>query len=539
MTAAVLLVAIVAEDPTVMRNAPRDDAAPQATLWRGDWLEVRGETAGFLKVYDHRHERPGFVRASVVRVHRLDEATAPELRAVVRFLRDAPGSESLGIGYAALYLRAAPAGADSSEVFAAIGTMASRLARRASARQAEGRDRALPPGASPLASATAAQVEVAESYGVHFRNIESLVGGGRARLCYDGEAWQRVLAAVAAPAIERAHAALFLAGSSCGDPALELPSGRVGAPADRRVWNDRRVDALGGVDPASLPAYLAGRVRLRRAEAFAWRAYDQARQRGLAGARGGGDSDGGDGDGGDGAARAEGAAVRELALVDRGVLAPEDLDTYDDVAVRVASARWAVETPPRDNGKRRFRIAVEPRAAGESCVRVFESGAAGAPAGASRLVGERCTYGVVWPSALRWSPTGDAATIAVQPLPSWTELWVIRRGQAAPLVAVAPANGNAGSASRSAPAAAWTIEPLVPAASDPEAGYVETAGFSPDGAHLLVVREARALGHAQRRFQVLSLATLAVEKQAREADRLLAFKRWSAAWWRLGTLALR
>jgi hypothetical protein len=38
---------------------------------------------------------------------------------------------------------------------------------------------------------------------------------------------------------------------------------------------------------------------------------------------------------------------------------------------------------------------------------------------------------------------------------------------------------------------------------------------------------------------VLSLATLAVEKQARDADRLPAFKRWSAAWWRLGTLALR
>ena len=129
MTAAILLVAIVAEDPAVMRNAPRDDAAPQATLWGGDWLEVRGETAGFLKVYDHRHERPGFIRPHIVRVHRLDEETAPELRAVVRFLRDGAGSESLGIGYAALYLRSAPAGVDASEVFAAIGTMAARLAR--------------------------------------------------------------------------------------------------------------------------------------------------------------------------------------------------------------------------------------------------------------------------------------------------------------------------------------------------------------------------------------------------------------------------
>jgi hypothetical protein len=105
------------------------------------------------------------------------------------------------------------------------------------------------------------------------------------------------------------------------------------------------------------------------------------------------------------------------------------------------------------------------------------------------------------------------------------------------MAAVAPANGNA--ATPGPVTSAWSIEPLVPAASDPEAGYVETAGFSPDGAHLLVVREARAPGRMQRRFQVLSLATLAVEKQAGGADRLLAFKRWSAAWWRTGTLALR
>ncbi len=321
MTAAILLVAIVAEDPAVMRNAPRDDAAPQATLWRGDWLEVRGEKAGFLQVYDHRHERPGFIRPSIVRVHRLDEASAPELRAVVRFLRDAAGSESLGIGYAALYLRAAPAGADASEVMAAIGTMASRLARRASARRADGRDAPLP-GASPAASTVAAQIEVAESYGVHFRSVDPLLAGGRVRLCYDGDAWERVLSTPAAPALERARAALFFAGGECLDPATPA--------ADRRAWNDRRIQALESVDPAAapaIPAYLGARVRLRHAEALAWRAFDEARRAGA----------------GEAAARAEGGAIRELALVDRGVLAPEDLETYDDVAVRVAASRWASE----------------------------------------------------------------------------------------------------------------------------------------------------------------------------------------------------
>ena len=71
--AAILLVALVAEDPAVLRNAPANDAPAQATLWRGDWLEVRGESAGFLRVYDHRRERPGYVRPSQVRVYRLDD----------------------------------------------------------------------------------------------------------------------------------------------------------------------------------------------------------------------------------------------------------------------------------------------------------------------------------------------------------------------------------------------------------------------------------------------------------------------------------
>jgi hypothetical protein len=514
MTAAILLVAIVAEDPAVMRNAPRDDAAPQATLWRGDWLEVRGEKAGFLQVYDHRHERPGFIRPSIVRVHRLDEASAPELRAVVRFLRDTAGSESLGIGYAALYLRAAPAGVDASEVMAAIGTMASRLARRASARRADGRDAPLP-GASPAASTVAAQIEVAESYGVHFRSVDPLLAGGRVRLCYDGDAWERVLSTPAAPALERARAALFFAGGECLDPATPA--------ADRRAWNDRRIQALQSVDPAAapaIPAYLGARVRLRHAEALAWRAFDEARRAGAGG--------------GDAAARAEGGAIRELALVDRGVLAPEDLETYDDVAVRVAASRWASEVAPKPSS-RRTSITVAPRAQGESCVRVVEGEGAKA-----RVLAERCTFGVVWPSSLRWSAAGNVATLAVQPLPAWTELWVIQRGPA-------PANDNATRASVGAsasrptgtPTPAWSIEPLVAATVEPEAGYVEAAGFSPDGAHLLVVREARGIGHPPRRFQMLAIPALTVEKQANAADKLLSFKRWSAAWWRGGTLALR
>ena len=488
--AAIVLVALVADDPAVLRNAPRDDAPAQATLWRGDWLEVRGETAGFLRVYDHRHERPGYIRPTVVRVHRLEAASTAELAAVVRFLRDANGSESLGIGYAALALRAAPAGTDTSEILAAIATMADRLARRASGARADARNATL-----------TAHIEVAEFYGVKFTSMDAVAtgtggaAGQRARLCYDGEAWAGVLATPAAAPIERARAALFLAGRSCQDrTTLAL------APTEARACNDRRLQALQSIEypaEAALPPALLGRVRLRRAEAYAWRAFDEARRTNL-----------------EAAGRAESAAVHELALTDRGVLAPEDLGLYEEVAVRVAASRWATEAAPKAATHRAVDVVFAPRGEGETCVRVVQSAASG-----TRILGERCTYGVVWQTALRWAPSGAAATIAVQPLAAWTELWVLRR----------------------ASDAAWTIETLTPATSDPDSavGYAEAAGFSPDGGRLLVVREARAAGQITRRFQVVETATLVVERWAARIDKLGAFKRWSSPAWRAGTLSLR
>lgn len=487
--AAIVLVALVADDPAVLRNAPRDDAPAQATLWRGDWLEVRGETAGFLRVYDHRHERPGYIRPTIVRVHRLEPASTLELAAVVRFLRDASGSESLGIGYAALALRAAPAGTDTSEILAAIGTMADRLARRASAVRADTRNTTL-----------TAHIEVAESYGVKFKSVDVVASGNgtgapRARLCYDGEAWEHVLATPTAAPVERARAALFLAGRTCQDRTAPAQS-----PGEARSWNDRRIQALQSIEypiESALPPALLGRVRLRRAEAYAWRAFDEARRGEL-----------------EPSARAEAKAVHELALTDRGVLAPEDLEIYEDVAIRVAASRWATEPAQKQTGNRGVDVVFAPRGEGETCVRVVET-----VAGKAGTRGERCTYGLVWQSALRWAPNGTSATVAVQPLAAWTELWVLRRGRDA----------------------SWTIETLTPATTDPDttAGYVEAAGFSPDGGRLLVVREARMGAQVTRRFQVVDAATLAVERWAASADKLGAFKRWGSPSWRAGTLALR
>ncbi|NJD08572.1 MAG: hypothetical protein FIA97_19055, partial [Methylococcaceae bacterium] len=67
LAATLTLIAIVASDQTALRAAPRDSAPAQAVLWQGDSLEIRGEKGDFLQVYDHRHERAGYIRATRVR----------------------------------------------------------------------------------------------------------------------------------------------------------------------------------------------------------------------------------------------------------------------------------------------------------------------------------------------------------------------------------------------------------------------------------------------------------------------------------------
>src|ERR1700722_15998415 len=99
LPALAVTVALGAQDQTPLRAAAHDAATRQAALTAGDWLEVRGERQGYLQVYDHRRERPGYVRPSAVRSYPVDETSALRLGAVVEYLRDAPGEESLGIGY--------------------------------------------------------------------------------------------------------------------------------------------------------------------------------------------------------------------------------------------------------------------------------------------------------------------------------------------------------------------------------------------------------------------------------------------------------
>ena len=88
--------AIVAQDRTPLRAAPRPQAAELTVLSQGEVLEVRDERAGYLKVYDYHRERGGYVKGASVHLLAVREADAPDLLAILRFLRDSVGRKRSG-----------------------------------------------------------------------------------------------------------------------------------------------------------------------------------------------------------------------------------------------------------------------------------------------------------------------------------------------------------------------------------------------------------------------------------------------------------
>jgi len=469
--------AIVTRDEAALRGAPRASGAVQALIWQGEVLEVRGERLDYLQVYDHSRERAGFVRAEEVRRLALAPEEAPELLAIVRFLRNTPSREALGIGFAAAYLRAAPAeslrGAGGVEALDALGTFADRLAQRASAAS----------GLSKPAQATlSAQLEVASRYGVRFTSSER---AGAVRLCYDGEAFGRVLA-MKSTAEQRARAALALTRPEC--VADEL------APRERRRTDEWRAEVLDQVDAAALPGYLRNRIRMRRAAVWGALAYQLARA----------------GDAGQAAAE---RALTELAAIDKPELAHEDARAYAEAAIRVNASRWASSADTDTNaapGKGPRLIAL-PGQAGETCLLLIDP-----QHGPASPLARRCTYGIAWMASATANREGTALALAVQPAEAWRELWIFRRTKSG-----------------------WSVRALPPAAAAPNAGYAEFAGWVPGGAQILVAREALAEGRLRRSFELLRLDTLATVRQAAEPDALGAFRRWRDPSWAQSTLAMR
>jgi len=366
--------AIVVQDQAALRAAPRAGATELTRLWQGDVLEVRGDHAGYLKVYDYRRERGGYLRDDAARPFEVSATAAPELLAVLRFLRETPGSEALGISYGAAYLKAAPPQDTTAEPLDAIAQMAERLADQAS-------------GSADHLADFAPHLEVVEQFGVRMRSFER---NGRMRVCYDGELFHRVLALPVAQPEQRAHAVLGLTRPDCVDPDL--------SPAPRASLDTERSELLEQVKDGELSAMTRSRVHARRAGVWAALAYAHDR-------------------------RGEPAGVEaQRALAELLAVHPDDLSEtlqaeYVDAVLRVSAIRWAGALPAPQPGPLTLRL--EPGSPGQTCI-VLED--ARRPRAAAII--RRCTYGMVRMASLQAIPQAPALVLAVQPLEGWRELWV-------------------------------------------------------------------------------------------------------------------
>jgi hypothetical protein len=366
--------AIVIQDHAALRAAPRSGATELTRLWQGDVLEIRGEHAGYLKVYDYSRERGGYLRGDAAQPIELSETAAPELLAVLRFLRGSPGSEALGISYGAAYLKAAPSQAITAEPFDAIAQMAERLADQAS-------------GSADHLTEFAPHLEVAEKLGVHMREFER---NGRMQVCYDGELYRRVLTFPSARPEERARAVLGLTRPDCIDPDL--------GPVPRASVDIEHSQLLEQVKDGELNAMTRSRLHARRAAVWASLAFEQGRR-------------------GEPAGAAAERARAELLAVDPAELGEDRRPEYVDAVLRVSAIRWAGELPAPQPG--RLTLSATPGDPGQSCVALED---ANRPQGAAVI--RRCTYGIVRMASVQSIPQGPALVLAVQPLESWRELWV-------------------------------------------------------------------------------------------------------------------
>jgi len=383
--------AIVVQDHTPLRSAAQSGATELTRLSQGDVLEVRGEHAGYLQVYNYRRERGGYLRSEAVRQFGVTANDAPDLLAVLRFLRETRGSEALGISYGAAYLKAVPPQALTAEPLEAIAHMAERLADAAS-------------GSGNANVDIGAHLDVVGQFGIHMRSFER---NGRMQMCYDGELFQRVLTLPKASAEQRALAALSLTRPECIDPAL--------GPAARATLDLEHGAMLDAIPERELTPLTLSRLRARRATIGATISFEQARR-------------------GESAALAGQRALTALLGVRVNDLGEDRRSEYVDTIVRVGASRWAAALSASQSSP--LALSATPNEPGQTCV-VLKS----PQAGAAPLI-QRCTYGIAWIASTQVIGQGQAVVLAVQPLASWRELWIFHKRAGTWIVDVLPPGYN-------------------------------------------------------------------------------------------------
>lgn len=474
--AALATLAIVVQDHTPLRAAPRSSATELTELWQGDPLEIRGEHADYLQVYNTRHERAGYLKSESVRPISLTETDALALLTVLRFLRETPGSEALGISYGAAYLKAVPPQALTAEPFDAIASMAERLVDRASANPSN------PTATASPHPETEQQLEVIQQFGIHMHTFER---NNRMQVCYDGDLFHRVLTMPSATPEQRAQAALALTRPDCIDPDL--------GPLPRASLDEERSNLLDTLDERELTPLTQSRLHARRASIWASLTYEHARR---------------------GTSTSEPAqrALAELLAVHPNDLGDDRRPEYLDAVLRVAAIRWAATTPP-STPSGTLVLRSTPGEPGQTCLTLEETQPHPDP---TKPLVQRCTYGIVWSASAQPLAHAPALVLAVQPLDSWLELWVFHKK-----------------------ANTWTLDVLSPGTNDPDEGYIEFAGLTPNTHHLLIARELKDRGHYRRYFEELRLDDLALIHQATTPELLPTFGRWQDISWRRDTLSLR
>ena len=230
-------------------------------------------------------------------------SAAPELLAVLRFLRDSPGSESLGISYGAAYLKAAPprAGRRSLRCHCANG--------RAPCRSGLGQPRPSRDRSSPGRRGSSSAFACAIS--------NATVGCESATTVNCSIAFSRS----PARAEERAHAVLGLTRPDCIDPDM--------GPMPRAALDDERAELLEQVSDGDLNAMMRSRLHARRAGVWAL-AYDRAPRRPRR--------------------RPAERALAELLAVHLDDLGDDRRAEYVDAVLRVSAIRWAGGLPVPPSG---------------------------------------------------------------------------------------------------------------------------------------------------------------------------------------------